>query len=144
MIRLLQKSPLNDPAARHLRDHSDGSALFPGGSLASETAVRGRAEHLRGWSGNRAALRAWLAEQNAFAPLSPQQQNHLAAAENPDALFLLTGQQPALLGGPLLWFCKAQTCAGWARALERSEKASLGRILQGKEPWLLSLRVQRK
>jgi hypothetical protein len=28
--------------------------------------------------------------------------------------------------------------------LERSEKASLGRILQGKEPWLLSLRVQRK
>jgi hypothetical protein len=27
---------------------------------------------------------------------------------------------------------------------ERSEKASLGRILQGKEPWILSLREQRK
>jgi hypothetical protein len=27
---------------------------------------------------------------------------------------------------------------------ERSEKASLGRILQGKEPWILSLHEQRK
>ncbi len=113
----LQCLPTRDPAARHLADHPDGSPLFPGGSLGSETAARNRAKVLESWSGDRSALRVWLTEQNGFSALHDAQRRNLEAAGSPDAVFILTGQQPALLGGPALWYCKAMTCASLARDL---------------------------
>ena len=114
-VRLLQRVPLRDAASRHLADHPGGSPLYPAGSLASEPAVEKRARIADAWPGNRGALREWLRGQNAFAPLHAAQQRNMEAVSQPGSLFLLTGQQPGLLGGPALWFCKAMTCVAWAR-----------------------------
>jgi uncharacterized protein YllA (UPF0747 family) len=114
-VTLLQNVPLRDVASRHLAEHPEGSALYPAGSLSSAAAVEKRASTLNAWSGDRHSLQQWLNEQNAFSPLHPAQAKNLAAVAQPDSLFVLTGQQPGLLGGPALWFCKAMTCAAWAR-----------------------------
>jgi len=115
MTTLLQRIPARDPASRHLLKHAQGSALFPGGALLSESAVDKRVKILESWTGNRTALAQWLETQNAFAPLHSAQNAHLKASAQSNALFLLTGQQPVLLGGPALWFCKAMTCIVSAR-----------------------------
>lgn len=119
-VRRLASVPARDAATRHLLAHPDGSPLYPGGSLASPAALERRARKLDAWPGEdgRAAPAPaeWLAEQNAFAPLHPAQAANLDAAARPGALFVLTGQQPGLLGGPALVFHKAATAARLARA----------------------------
>ena len=117
MMRLEQHFPLRDPALKHLAENAEGSMVYPGGMLTSPRAVEKRARHLKGWTGDRKALHSWLSEQNSFADLHPNQKKHLGSVASPDTLFLLTGQQPGLLGGPMLWYCKAMTCAAWARKL---------------------------
>ncbi len=114
-IRLLKNIPLRDAASRYLAEHSEGSPLYPAGSLTSTEAVEKRVQVLSSWAGNRKELGDWLREQNNFAPLHPAQQKNLEAAAQSDSLFIVTGQQPGLLGGPALWFYKAMTCVAWAR-----------------------------
>jgi len=115
--------PLQDAASRYLRGHEEGSPLYPAGSLASGAAMERRAgkldSGLNAWPGNRAELVTWLKEQNApeiLGTLHSAQAENLAAAGRPDALFVLTGQQPGLLGGPALGLHKALTAVGHARA----------------------------
>ncbi|MCD6023397.1 MAG: hypothetical protein K0Q91_313 [Fibrobacteria bacterium] len=118
--------PLRDAASRYLREHAEGSPLYPAGSLASGAAREKRARKLDAWPGDRAALSAWLAEQNSpdiLGPLHPAQAKNLAAAAQSGALFVLTGQQPGLLGGPALALHKALTTVAHARAAA----AALGR-----------------
>ena len=114
-IQLLKDLPLRDAASRYLSEHPEGSPLYPAGSLSSAEAVKKRIQVLSSWSGNRKELCDWLKTQNSFAPLHPMQQKNLDAVSQPDSLFIVTGQQPGLLGGPALWFYKAMTCAAWAR-----------------------------
>ncbi len=88
--------------------------IFPGGSFRSEVAVARRLAYLdrRPFSIKPQEL---LRQENAFAPLTPQQKLHLDAAGSANALFILTGQQPGLFGGPMLWLYKALTCAALAK-----------------------------
>lgn len=112
-------APVRDAASKFLREHAAGAPLFPAGALASDEARARRARALDRWAGDRAALAAFLAGQNpdaaGGAPLSAAQRAHLAAAARPDALFVLTGQQPGLLGGPALALHKALSAIAHAR-----------------------------
>jgi uncharacterized protein YllA (UPF0747 family) len=68
---------------------------------------------------DRAQLSEWLRE--AFPPgttPTTAQQSHLDQARMPDTLFVITGQQPGLLGGPFLSWLKART------AIALAERAS--------------------
>ena len=114
-VELLGRFPLRDAASRHLAENPEGSPLYPAGSLASAAAVEKRIQALASQPHDRVALRNWLAEQNAFAPLHPAQQRALDSVSQSGSLFVLTGQQPGLLGGPALWFYKAMSCVSWAR-----------------------------
>ncbi len=117
--RLLHEGPPRDPASRFLRAHADGAPLYPAGSFASTAALERRAHKLEGWDGDRAALASWLAGQNSpdvLGTVHPEQARNLAAAARPDSLFVTTGQQPGLLGGPAMAWCKAMTAVAWARA----------------------------
>lgn len=107
--------PVGDAASVFLREHAEGSSLFPAGGFASATALARRAAVLDAWDGDRAALAAFLAAEHA-AGHHPAQADSLAAAARHDALFVLTGQQPGLLGGPALALHKALTTVAWARA----------------------------
>ncbi|HKP98178.1 MAG TPA: bacillithiol biosynthesis BshC [Fibrobacteria bacterium] len=103
------------------------AAIYPGGHFRSEAHVARRLVHLdsRNAGGGHAGkrLQEFLRHENAFAPLAPEQRANLDAAGSGQAVFLLTGQQPGLLGGPILWYYKALTCA----ALARDWTARLGR-----------------
>jgi len=121
----LLSRPARDAASVFLREHADGSALFPGGSFASDAALARRARALPSWDepagengqagGRRAALAAFLAAQNPVAALHAAQAAQLADAARPGTLFVMTGQQPGLLGGPALALHKALTAVAWAR-----------------------------
>jgi uncharacterized protein YllA (UPF0747 family) len=111
-----------DQGAGTLGATSLSEALYPGGHFRSEKHVARRLA----WLDSRprpAALHDFLRHENAFAPLAPEQRANLEAAASPAAVFMLTGQQPGLLGGPILWYYKALTCA----ALARDWAARLGR-----------------
>jgi uncharacterized protein YllA (UPF0747 family) len=97
-------------------------AIYPGGHFRDEAHVARRLAFLDS-AGPRAGLQDFLRHENAFAPLAPEQRANLDAAASPAAVFMLTGQQPGLLGGPILWYYKALTCA----AIARSWAARLGR-----------------
>ena len=99
-----------------------GSEVFPGGSFRSDLAVTRRLAYLDG-SPSRSKVQGLLTKENAFAELTPQQKVNLEAAGSDRALFLITGQQPGLFGGAVLWFYKALTCAALAR--EWSARLSL-------------------
>lgn len=89
--------------------------VFPGGSFRSDLAVARRLAFLEGGPKRNASVQALLRHENAFAPLTLAQSNNLAAAGQDRAVFLITGQQPGLLGGPLLWLYKALSCAALAK-----------------------------
>lgn len=111
-----------DQGAGTLGALSLSEALYPGGHFRSEKHVIRRLA----WLDSRprpAALHEFLRHENAFAPLAPEQRANLEAAASPAAVFMLTGQQPGLFGGPILWYYKALTCA----ALAREWAARLGR-----------------
>lgn len=118
--RVLFASPLE--GAGTLGDTTLSAAIFPGGHFRSEASVARRMAHLdtRFGEGARGAgagkdLQDFLRHENAFAPLAPEQRANLEAAGSGHAVFILTGQQPGLLGGPILWYYKALTCAAMAR-----------------------------
>lgn len=110
--RVLFASP--DQGAGTLGDASLSAAIFPGGHFRSEAAVQRRLAHLDK-SPARPGIQDFLRHENAFSPLAPEQRANLEAAGSRHALFMLTGQQPGLLGGPILWYYKALTCAALAR-----------------------------
>ena len=104
------------------------SSAYPGGHFLSEAHVARRIAYLdRSRPASSAvpplSVRELLEAENAFAPLTPEQAANLEAAGTESALFLLTGQQPGLFGGPVLWYYKALTCAAlareWSARLER-------------------------
>ena len=104
-----------DQGAGTLGDTSLSEAVYPGGHFRSDAHVARRLA----WLDARPRperLQEFLRHENAFAPLAPEQRANLEAAASPAAVFLLTGQQPGLLGGPILWYYKALTCAALARA----------------------------
>ena len=74
-------------------------------------------------STHRLALQTWLKNENKFAELSEAQKESLANAGKSNSVFILTGQQPGLLGGPLLTVLKALTTAAltkrYATALQK-------------------------
>lgn len=107
-----------DQGAGTLGATSLSAAVYPGGHFRSEAHVSRR----MAWLDSRprpAGLQDFLRHENAFAPLAPEQRANLEAAASPAAVFMLTGQQPGLLGGPILWYYKALTCAALARAWAR-------------------------
>lgn len=131
------KLAIDDPARRALygadlgpgtlRATSLSAAIYPGGHFRDEAHVTRRLAHLDAagpsQGGPRTDLQEFLRHENAFAPLAPEQRANLDAAASPAAVYMLTGQQPGLLGGPILWYYKALTCA----AIARSWAARLGR-----------------
>jgi uncharacterized protein YllA (UPF0747 family) len=142
--RVLFASP--DQGAGTLGNAPLSETIYPGGHFRSEAHVARRLAHLdarasRGerkssgpWTANGtrdasagppdpAALQDFLRHENAFAPLTPEQRANLDAVGSKHAVYMLTGQQPGLLGGPILWYYKALTCA----ALARDWAARLGR-----------------
>jgi uncharacterized protein YllA (UPF0747 family) len=138
--RVLFASP--DQGAGTLGNAPLSEAIYPGGHFRSEAHVARRLAHLdavrsrtaaraskggrtsaAGGPQNAASLQEFLRHENAFAPLTPEQRANLEAAGSKHAVFMLTGQQPGLLGGPILWYYKAVTCA----ALAREWAARLGR-----------------
>jgi uncharacterized protein YllA (UPF0747 family) len=110
--RVLFASP--DQGAGTLGDSPLSAAIYPGGHFRSEASVSRRLAHLDKQPA-RAGLQEFLRHENAFAPLAPEQRANLEAAGSRHAVFMLTGQQPGLLGGPILWYYKALTCAALAR-----------------------------
>ncbi len=126
-VSLHARIPGSDIAQRILFSTSDSSdpsdlsglkgaaaKIFPGGSFRSEVSVARRLAYLdrRPFTIKPQEL---LRRENAFAPLTPEQSIHLDAAGSANAIFLLTGQQPGLFGGPILWLYKALTCAALAK-----------------------------
>lgn len=104
-----------DQGAGTLGATSLSAAIYPGGHFRSDAHVARRLA----WLDSRprpSGLQDFLRHENAFAPLTPEQRANLEAAASPAAVFILTGQQPGLLGGPILWYYKALTCAALARA----------------------------
>jgi bacillithiol biosynthesis cysteine-adding enzyme BshC len=115
----LFRHPVRDLASKFLREHADGAPLFPAGAFSSSAALARRARKLDDWAGDRAGLAAFLASENeplGTSSLHAAQSAALVAAARPDSLFVLTGQQPGLLGGPALALHKAMTAVAWARA----------------------------
>lgn len=104
----------DDVGAGALGTGSLGEAIYPGRHFRAEAHVRRRLAFLDGGPA-RQGLQEFLRHENAFAPLAPEQRANLEAAGRADAVFVLTGQQPGLLGGPILWYYKALTCAALAR-----------------------------
>jgi uncharacterized protein YllA (UPF0747 family) len=103
-----------DVGAGTLGDTALSAAIYPGGHFRSDAAVPRRLAHLDALP-VRHGIQEFLRHENAFAPLAPEQRANLDAAASRQAVFLLTGQQPGLLGGPILWYYKALTCAALAR-----------------------------
>ncbi len=106
-----------------------GSAatLFPGGHFRSDAALERRLAHLDAARGRDAgasragpaAVAELLRNENAFAPLHPAQDLNLDLAGKHGTVFVLTGQQPGLLGGPVLWLYKALTAVALAEQATR-------------------------
>jgi len=111
-----------DQGAGTLGDTSLSAAIYPGGHFRSEVHAARRLAHLDRLPA-REGLQEFLRHENAFAPLAPEQRASLEASGSRHAVFMLTGQQPGLLGGPILWYYKALTCAAlareWAERLDR-------------------------
>jgi uncharacterized protein YllA (UPF0747 family) len=129
-VTLHARLPAEDAAQKLLFASPEGSAVFPGGSFRSETAVKRRVAHLDARAAGpkppgpaTKGLQDLLRLENAFAPLTAEQAANLEAAGSDRALFVLTGQQPGLFGGPILWLYKALTCAAlakeWSKRLSR-------------------------
>jgi hypothetical protein len=127
-VTFRENLPSADPILSLLQG-GDGPRLYPGGHFGSEAAVARRLAHLDGTRRSArpvygpADVHALLRACNAFAPLHPAQERNLKDTLRADAVYLFTGQQPGLLGGPLLWLCKALACAAladrWAARLGR-------------------------
>lgn len=122
-VVLRERVPPQDPLLDLLYGPRGGDIL-PGGHFRGEAGARRRLAHLDAAPGDFPRLeprqaQALLKSENAFAPLHPAQELSLDLAGKHGTLFLLTGQQPGLLGGPVLWLWKALTCAALAEESTR-------------------------
>ncbi|MBF0431998.1 MAG: bacillithiol biosynthesis BshC [Fibrobacteria bacterium] len=70
-------------------------------------------------------LSDFLKEEQADMVLTPSQEKYLNRIVSEKALFVITGQQPGLLGGPIYWLYKALSCVALARHMEKE----LGRLV---------------
>lgn len=122
-LTLRGRLPSGDPALQLLLEGGPAAnRVFPGGHFKSAEALARRLAHLDGGRPGRAlpkAAQALLQSENAFASLHPSQEANLDLAGKHGTVFLLTGQQPGLLGGPVLWLYKALTCAALAEDCTR-------------------------
>ena len=91
--------------------------VFPGGCFRSEKAIHRRLVYLNSRAAEKTqpSLHNLLKSENSFAALTEEQVQNLEASKSDQAVYILTGQQPGLFGGPLLWFYKALTCATMAK-----------------------------
>jgi Bacillithiol biosynthesis BshC len=138
-LRLKVPSPADDPSAAV---QNLAAAMRQGRFLAhaafSEDNARARRLSLASRTYDRATLSDWLGESFsgkdaarqgaqagahavALSPTEAQSEN-LKAAASDASLFVLTGQQPGLLGGPLLAYLKALS----AVAMAKQQSAVLG------------------
>ncbi len=117
MLRIVRKAtaPSVDAGQRLL---FEDSPVFPGGHFRSEAHLSRRIGYLDARR-NGLDLQAFLKEENSFATLTPEQTANIEAAASDRAVYVLTGQQPGLFGGPILWYYKALTCAALARDAAR-------------------------
>src|SRR5687767_13460716 len=109
-VALRERLPPRDPLLDLLYGPR-GRDLLPGGHFRDEAHARRRLAHLDASPGGFPRLhpkgaQELLAAGNAFAPLHPAQEVNLDLAGKHGTVFLLTGQQPGLLGGPVLWLWK--------------------------------------
>ncbi len=114
---LRAKIPSSDIAQIALAD----GHLLPRAHFSPENATA-RQRHLAGKSFARDTLTTWLREDLGSLAPTEAQARHLALAGQGNTLFILTGQQPGLLGGPLLAWLKALT----AIALAKQQSQALG------------------
>ncbi len=90
------------------------AAVFPGGSFHSDLTVARRLAYLDGRP-SKLVGQELLRRENSFSPLTSEQRINLEAAGSDRAVYLITGQQPGLFGGPMLWYFKALTAVTLAR-----------------------------
>ncbi len=61
----------------------------------------------------------WMTEENPSSNLTDKQKDNLQSVSDPSTVYIFTGQQPGLGGGPLLWFWKALTAVALADTLTK-------------------------
>ena len=71
------------------------------------------------------AIYQWLLAEHKDLSLSPQQITNLEKVKKGKAVFVITGQQPGLLGGPMYWLYKALTAQQAARKIEKDFSCSV-------------------
>lgn len=116
-VYLHARMPAEDTAQKLLfasSSSNQAAEIYPGGSFRSDLAVARRLAYLDGRP-SRAQVQEFLRSENSFAPLTQEQRTNLEAAGSDRAVFIVTGQQPGLFGGPILWLYKALTCAAMAK-----------------------------
>jgi bacillithiol biosynthesis cysteine-adding enzyme BshC len=89
------------------------------GSLLDEKSLQARMAYLKRNSINRSQLASFLESEQAGLSLSEKQHKHLEESKEPESLFIVTGQQPGALGGPVLWLYKALTAVSAAAELRK-------------------------
>ena len=96
--------------------------LPPGKSLSmlfEERALDQRCAHLDKGRWQWSALHSLLQNEHKELSLTPAQVRNLDSIRKGRALFILTGQQPVLLGGAVLWLYKALTAVESCSILEK-------------------------
>ncbi len=91
--------------------------LFDGRTLFSPEALERRTARIRKENFAWPTLEKIFLEEIPLSDCSDSQKVNLAAVRSGRCVFVMTGQQPGLLGGPLFWLYKALTCARHAKSL---------------------------
>ncbi len=93
------------------------AGLFGGRTLFSPEALEQRTRWILSQNYAWPLLEKLFQEEIPLSDWSAPQKANLEAVREGRCVFLMTGQQPGLLGGPLLWLYKALTCARQAATL---------------------------
>ncbi len=120
-IQPISRLPSEDRMVRRLFAEAaqpfSADSLFPGGPLGSMSHLEKRLAFLNKRQWNWDLMGKWCSEGAPEDGWHPAQLENLAAVRQGKALFVLTGQQPGLAGGPVLWLYKALSAVAWARRL---------------------------
>jgi len=88
--------------------------------LFNDKALASRVEFLGRKDFNRQNIYGLLADGNSDLSLSSNQTESLEKIKHPRSCFVVTGQQPGLLGGPIFWYYKALTAIKASKELEKN------------------------
>ncbi len=117
-IRCQSKTPAHNSLNDLLFSATASSRqIFPGGCFLHDKSVLRRWKYLTHAKFDRIAIQRLLAGENSFTSLTVKQKEHLQQVGEAQTIFIMTGQQPGLLGGPALWFYKALTCIALAKQM---------------------------